>query len=367
MSTKRDYYEILGVSKTASKDDIKKAYKKLALQYHPDRNKEAHAEEKFKEISEAYAVLSDDEKRKTYDSHGHAGFDQRYSQEDIFRNANFEDIFGDMFGGSIFESFFGGGRRKQRGQDIQVSVTLDFEDVRHSTEKNIPLKKNTTCSRCHGTGAEGGHMKTCDDCHGRGAQVKQQRTPFGVFQTQMPCHTCNGRGELPEKMCKNCDGDGVEYKEKNIKVTIPAGIDNGQVLRVHGEGVAVKDGEAGDLLVVVSVRAHDLFERDGMNIHIDLPISFTQAALGDEVSVPTLDGESTIKIPAGTQSNTTFRLKEKGLPGLHGRGHGDEYVHVHVKTPEKLSKRGKELLKEFAKENREKLSPQKGFFNRLFD
>ena len=308
-------------------------------------------------------------KKQAYDQFGHAGFDQRYSQEDIFRNVNFEDIFGDLFGGSggIFDSFFGGARRKRKGQDIQTEVFLDFEDVLEDQEKKIKLKKNVACDRCDGTGAEGRQLETCSFCSGRGMEVKQQRTPFGVFATQRPCHNCHGKGSMPKEYCKDCHGDGVRYKETSIDVKTPAGISDGQMLRVRGEGVAIKDGEPGDLIVYVNVRPHELFEREGNNIHIDLPVSFSQAALGDEVEVPTIKGKSTIKIPAGTQSSTTFRIKGKGIPDLNGYGKGDELVHVHVKTPQKLTKKAKGLLEELAKENKEKLKPQKGFFEGLFN
>ncbi len=368
--SKRDYYEILGIEKTASKEEIKKAYKKLALQHHPDRSKEEGSEEKFKEISEAYAVLSDDQKRKAYDQFGHAGFNQQYSQEDIFRNANFEDIFSDLFGegGSIFDMFFGGGGRRgtPRGQSIQVETTIDFEDVITGIEKTITLKRNIPCDHCKGTGAKDGDFKNCGTCHGRGYQVKQQRTPFGVFQAQMPCSTCQGQGHIPKEECKHCDGDGVIYKEKPLKVKIPQGIDDGQTLRIRGEGVAVKGGIAGDLLVVVHVRPHEYFEREGTTVHLTYPITFTQAALGDDITVPTLEGEATIKIPPGTQSEATFRLKGKGLPTLHGEDIGDFFVHIQVRTPEKLTKRARELLRELAKENKESLKPGKGFFKKLF-
>ncbi len=365
MTTKRDYYEILGVEKTASKEDIKKAYKKLALQYHPDRNKEKDAEEKFKEISEAYAVLSDDEKRKAYDNYGHAGFDQRYTEEDIFRNVNFDDIFGDMFGGSIFDMFFGG-RRERRGQDIHVEVEINFEDVIKGIKKQVTIKKNTPCDACEGTGAKDAIFKTCETCNGRGAQIRQQRTPFGIFSTQTTCRTCGGTGRTPQKTCPSCEGEGVEYTDHSLTVSIPAGIDHGQMLRIRGEGVAVKNGISGDLLVSVHVHPHELFERDGQDIHIELPLSFSQAALGDEIKIPTLDGQATLTIPAATQSNTTFRLKHKGIPEVNGRGIGDEYIHVIVRTPEKLTKKAKDLLHDLAKENKETLKPQKGILQRMF-
>lgn len=366
--TKGDYYEILSVSKGASKEEIKKAYKKLALKYHPDRSKEEGAEEKFKEISEAYAVLSDESKRKAYDQFGHAGFDQRYSQEDIFRGTNFEDLFGDLFGGSIFESFFGAGnRRAAKGNDIRTDVTIDFEDVINGLDKTIKLQKNISCEHCDGTGAEDGDLVNCSKCHGKGRIIKQQRTPFGIFSAQTLCSECQGKGQVPKNECKHCDGDGILFKEKTIKVKIPPGIDDGQIIRVHGEGTAVKHGASGDLLVVVRVRQHELFERDGIDVHIDLPISFSQAALGAELEVPTLEGTTKIKVPAGTQSNTTFRLKGKGLPDINGYGHGDQFVHAHVKTPQKLTKVEKELLLQLGKENKERLSPQKNFFEKMFN
>ncbi|MDP6641819.1 MAG: molecular chaperone DnaJ [Candidatus Nanoarchaeia archaeon] len=371
--TKRDYYEILGINKNASKDEIKKTYKKLALKYHPDRNKEKGAEEKFKEISEAYAVLSDDTKKQQYDTYGHAGFDQRYSQEDIFRGADFGSVFEDLFGESsnIFDMFFGGnfnrGRRQRRGNDLQYNLTIDFEEAAFGIDKEVTINKDIECSKCQGSGAEHGELEQCSTCQGSGMQKRTQRTPFGMFQTTTTCGNCNGEGEVSKKVCLNCNGNGVEKKSKKIKIKIPKGIDNGQFLRIRGEGQDIKNGSSGDLIVVVNVKAHKYFTRDENNIHLDFPISFSQAALGDEVKVPTLEKEVKMKIPSGTQSHTLFRLKGKGIEDVNGYGKGDEFVRVIVKTPSKTNKKQKELFDSLAKENKEKLKIEKGFLDKVKD
>lgn len=372
--TKKDYYEILGVGKNAGKDEIKKAYKKLAVKYHPDSSGEKATEEKFKEISEAYAVLSDNEKRKIYDSYGHAGFDQRYSQEDIFRNVDFNSIFNDVFGdespfggSSMFDMFFGGGRgrRKRRGNDLKYNLTIDFDDAVNGAEKSIEIEKETTCKACNGTGARNGELERCSKCNGTGRFSRTQRTPFGIFTQSGTCSECNGQGKTAKAECKECGGYGIVDEEKKIKIKIPAGIDEGQMLKVHGEGQVVKNGDPGDLYVVIDIKEHEFFKRDGNDLHVEIPISFTQAALGDEIDVPTLNGSTTIKIPAGTQTETVFRLRDKGISEMHGNGKGDLFAKVVVKVPKSLSRKQRELLIDFARENKEKLRFEKGFLDRI--
>src|SRR3989344_3829562 len=293
--TKRDYYDILGISKNASKEEIKKAYKKLAMKYHPDVSKEKDSSEKFKELSEAYAVLSDDQKRSTYNQFGHDGFDQRYTQEDIFRGFDFssvfDEIFGESFSGdSIFDMFFGSDRRARRrkGNDLRYDLTIDFEDAAFGTKKEITINKDAICDSCNGTGAEHGNMVNCDACNGRGVVTRTQRTPFGMFSTSTTCRNCHGQGQIAKNDCKTCRGRGIVKESKKIKVTIPAGINNGQFLRLRGEGEAVKDGINGDLFVVVNVKPHKFFTRDENDLHLEVPISYSQAVLGTSIEVPTL-------------------------------------------------------------------------------
>tara|TARA_Y100000310_G_scaffold345729_1_gene468932 strand:- start:12525 stop:13637 length:1113 start_codon:yes stop_codon:yes gene_type:complete len=366
--TKKDYYEILGVKKGSSKDEIKKSYKKLAMKYHPDVSKDKDSEAKFKEISEAYAVLSDDTKKQQYDSFGHAGFDQRYSQEDIFRGADFGSIFEDLFGGNFggFDSFFGGGRQR-KGHDLEKSMTINFEEAVFGAEKEITVKKYSECDSCKGTGAKDSKLIECPVCHGEGHSKRTQRTPFGVFQTTTNCRNCNSSGEVPKDLCSNCHGYGVENKSDEIKVKIPKGIDDEQILKIKGEGEYLKNGIPGDLFLHINVKQHKIFTRKENDIYLDFPISFSQAALGDEVEIPTLDEEVKMKIPQGTQSHTLFRLKNKGVEGLNGYGQGDQFVRVIVKTPSKLDKQQKEFFDKLAKENKEKLKIEKGFFDKVKD
>lgn len=369
---KKDYYEILGIDKNASKDDIKKAYKKLAMKYHPDSSGDKSTEEKFKEISEAYAVLSDDEKKSTYNNYGHAGFDQRYSREDIFRNADFSSIFEDIFrgesefGGSMFDMFFGGNKsRHRKGNDLRYNLAIDFEDAVNGAERSISVEKEAICNECKGTGAEKGELVKCDKCNGTGRYTKMHRTAFGVFTQSSTCKECEGYGKTAKHICSKCDGYGVVEEDKKIKIKIPAGVDNGYALKVKGEGQVLKNGEPGDLYIVISVKEHEMFRRDGNDIHVEVPISFSQAALGDEIEIPTLNGNSKIKIPSGTQTDTIFRLRNKGIIDMHGRGSGDLYAKAIIKVPTSLNKKQKELLIEFAKENKEKLRFEKGFLDRI--
>lgn len=363
----KDYYEILGVNKNASKEEIKRAYKKLAMKYHPDVSKEPNAAEKFKEISEAYAVLSDDEKRQQYDTFGSDAFRQAYSKEDIFRGFDFDDIFSDMFGGgSIFDMFFGGGRRQRRirkGSNIRYDLELDFEEAAFGTKKDIEVPRHEKCHECDGTGAKDKEMITCPDCNGSGVYRKTQRTPFGMFSQTTTCRVCEGTGEIMKEACPECHGKGLFKKKRKIKVKVPAGVDTGHTLRISGEGESIGRGQSGDLFVVIHVKPHKIFKRDDDDIYLELPITFSQAALGDEIEVPTLKGKAKLKIPAGTQSGTVFRLKDQGIENIEGDGKGDEYIKIDVQTPTKLSKKEKEIFEELSKSDRKNL--KKGFFDKI--
>jgi molecular chaperone DnaJ len=380
MATKRDYYEILGVDKKASADDVKSAYRKLAMQYHPDRNKSPDAEEKFKEISEAYAVLSDQGKRQQYDMYGHAGIDQRYSQEDIFRGVDFEDLFRDFGmggrgfgrgGGSIFDIFFGGGGRREgpsRGSDLLYELSINLEDAANGKAVELEVPRTETCDVCHGSGAKPGTSpKTCSTCRGSGQVSRAQNTPFGRFMTTTTCGTCRGTGTIIDSPCTTCHGSGKVQRRRKIEVKIPAGVDTGSRLRVPGEGEAgEKGGPAGDLYVEINVRPHNIFTRDENDLIMEATISFTQAALGDEIIVPTLDGKAEMKIPSGTQNGHVFRLKGRGIPSLHMSGKGDQLVRIKVAVPTKLTDRQKELLREFAHIGGEK-TKGKSIFEKVRD
>ncbi|VVB96647.1 Chaperone protein DnaJ [uncultured archaeon] len=377
MATKRDYYEILGVDKKASADDIKSTYRKLAMQFHPDRNKAPDAEEKFKEISEAYAVLSDQNKRQQYDQFGHAGIDMRYSQEDIFRGVDFEDILRDFGaggfgfgrgggGGGIFDIFFGGERRREgprRGSDILYELAINFEDAAFGKAIDLEIPRTEKCDVCNGTGAKPGTSpKTCPSCRGTGQVSRTQNTPFGRFMTTSTCGTCRGNGQIIDSPCASCHGSGTVQRRRKLEVKIPAGVDTGSRLRVTGEGEAgEKGGPPGDLYVQIYVKPHSIFTRHENDIIMETAISFTQAALGDEIIVPTLDGKAKMKIPAGTQNGEIFRLRGKGFPSLHISGKGDELVKIKVEVPTKLNDRQKQLLREFAEASGEKVK-SRGFF-----
>jgi len=364
--SKRDYYEVLGVGKETDQKEIKSAYRKLALKYHPDRSQEPDAEERFKEISEAYAVLSDPDKRRQYDQFGHAGIDGRYSQEDLFRGVDFEDLlrgfgFGGGFGGggSIFEMFFGGGRGGRRGpsrgRDLRYDLEMTLEEVATGLETSIEIPRMEACSTCGGTGAKPGTSpQTCDQCQGTGQVTRVQKTPFGQMMTSSTCPKCGGRGSTVSDPCSECRGSGRVRKTRRINVKVPAGVDSGQHLRLGGQGEASPDpgGESGDLYVFVNVRPHPLFKRADDDLLYEADLSITQAALGADLEVPTLDGmRARIKVPPGTQSGSVFRLKGKGIPRLHGfGGTGDMHVRVNVKTPATLTGRQRELLEELAVE-----------------
>jgi molecular chaperone DnaJ len=369
--SKRDYYDVFGISKNANKDEIKNTYRKLALLYHPDRNKSPDAEEKFKEISEAYAVLSDDEKRAQYDKYGHAGIEEKYTQEDIFRGANFDEIFRDSgFGGfdNIFDVFFGRQRasryEQQRGTDLRYDMDITLEEAASGLETEIDIPRAETCEVCHGSGANPGTApKRCQKCQGTGRIERIRSNGFARLIQVEPCNTCGGRGTIIEFPCKNCRGVGVVSKTRRMKVKIPPGADDGLALRLSGEGEAgLRGGQAGDLYVYLHVKPHEIFRRRDDDLLCDVPLSFTQAALGAEIEVPTLDGKAKLTIPHGTQTQTVFRLRGKGMPHLNSYRKGDELVRVTIQVPTKLSSRQRELLIELAKEMINDIKPQKRFF-----
>ena len=362
---KRDYYEILGVEKSAEGEDIKKSYRKLAVKYHPDKNPgDKSAEEKFKELGEAYEALSDPQKRAAYDQYGHAAFDPRM-RGGAGRAGGFHDptdIFREVFGGSgnIFEDLFGGGGRSdptqpQRGADLRYDMEISFEEAAHGCEKEITVSKQDRCEVCHGSGAEtGSKSKLCPTCNGRG-QVISSRGIFSIAQT---CPRCEGAGKVIEKPCKACHGAGRHERNSKIKLRIPAGVDTGSRLRSTGNGEAgVRGGPTGDLYVVLHVKAHEIFQRDGEDLICEVPVSFVQAALGADLEVPTLDGKTHIKIPAGTQSATVFRLKGKGIKNIQGFGTGDLHVRVTVEIPTHLNHAQKAKLQEFAELCDETVNP----------
>ncbi len=343
--SKRDYYEVLGIDRNASKDEIKKVYRKLARKYHPDVSKEENAEKKFKEVKEAYEVLSDDQKRAQYDQFGHAG-----AQSQGFGGGGFS---GSGFG-DIFDMFFGGGGRRdpnapQQGNDLQYTMSLSFEESIFGKETEISLPKEEECDTCHGSGAKPGTKpETCSHCHGSGQLNTEQNTPFGRVVNRRACHYCQGKGQIIKDACATCDGSGRVKKHTKVKVSIPAGIDDGQQIRIGGKGEpGINGGPPGDLFVVIQVEQHEFYHREGDHIYVEMPITFAQAALGDEVEVPTVHGKVSIKIPAGTQTGKTFRLRGKGAPNVRGYGQGDQRVKVRVVTPTKLTSKQKQLLKEF--------------------
>lgn len=362
MADKRDYYEVLGVQKGAGDDEIKKAYRKKAKQYHPDLNPDnAEAEAKFKEVNEAYEVLSDADKKARYDQFGHAGVDPNYGAGaggygGGFGGGGFDFDLGDIFG-SFFGGGFGGGRQSnpngpRRGEDIQTRVTISFEDAAKGCKRTVDVNRVDTCSECHGSGAKAGSSpKTCPDCGGRGYVNVQQRTAFGVISTQKSCPKCQGKGSVIENPCQKCRGTGRVSTKTTVDVNIPAGIDDRQVFNISGAGNAgVNGGPKGDLKVAVFVRPHPHFERDGYNVWLEQHISFTQAALGDNLRIPTLDGDVRFDIPAGTQSGAVFSLKGKGIQILNGRGRGDQLVRIIVDTPKNLTNKQRDLLVELEKE-----------------
>jgi molecular chaperone DnaJ len=366
--SKRDYYEVLGVSKDASTEDIKKAYRKLARQYHPDVNKAADAEEKFKEVKEAYDVLSDQNKRARYDQFGHQDPAQGFGAgQGGFSGADFGGF------GDIFDMFFGGGRRSnpnapQRGADLQYNLRLQFKEAVFGKEMDIEIPREENCGKCGGTGAKPGTSpETCSVCRGTGQQEVVQNTVFGRMINRRICTACQGRGKIIREVCDVCRGKGRATRRRKIHIRVPAGVDEGAQLRVSGEGEpGLRGGPPGDLYVIIHVQPHDFFERDGDDIYCEVPLTFAQAALGDEIEVPTLDGRVKLKIPSGTQTGTFFRLRGKGVPRLRGGGQGDQHVKVVVVTPTRLSEKQKELIRQFASEGGEEThEQQEGFFDRM--
>lgn len=369
MAQKRDYYEVLGVQKGASKDEIKDAYRKLALQYHPDRNKEPGAEEKFKEISEAYAVLSDDQKRAQYDNLGHAGFDQRYTSEDIFRGADFDSIFRDMGFGDLFRTIFGGAgfggyEQSSRGQDIGYNLEITLEEAAKGTEKEIQIPRTERCDVCGGSGAKPGtNVIVCPRCNGAGRVQNMHKSGFGTFVQVVACPQCRGKGKIVESPCSNCNGSGLVRKRRKISIKIPIGIDDGAQLRLRGEGeMSSSDGEPGDLYVVVHVLPSQQFVREGDDLYCVEMITFPQAALGADITVPTLDGPTVIKIHPGTQPGETIRVKGKGMPRMRGYGRGDLLVRIGVVVPDKLTSQQRMLIEQLAKEFGSDVSGKKSKF-----
>lgn len=366
MSEKRDYYDVLGVKKGASADEIKKSFRKLAMKYHPDCNPgDKEAEAKFKEVNEAYEVLKDSDKRRRYDQFGHAGVGGSGSTSgNPFGGFNGQDIhfdfgggFGDM--GDIFSQFFGGGRtatrRRSQGRDVETSVTLTFEESIFGTEKVVVVNTDITCDRCHGDGAEPGYQqKTCPTCHGSGQEVRTVNSLFGPIQQATTCHTCGGDGKIADKKCTKCGGRGVVRERQEIKLKIPAGVDEGSAIRLSGRGEAIKDGRPGDLYVMIHVRPHKKFTRDGDLILSEEHVSMIDAALGCELDVETVDGPLTMKVPAGTQSGTDFRLSGHGAPRQRSESRGPHIVTIKVDTPTGLTRKQKELLEQFKKSGKKR-------------
>lgn len=380
MSKKRDYYEVLGVGKNAQADDIKKAYRKKAMEYHPDRNKDNPESEKlFKEAAEAFDVLKDPDKRARYDQFGHAGLHSGGYQEPDFQNINFEDIFsrfGDIFGGDIFGGAGGSGRGRRKGagrpgEDMKMRLSLTLNEIAFGVEKKLKVKKQITCDSCNGTGAESNDdFMTCSTCNGMGEVRQVSRTMFGQFVNVQPCPTCMGEGRVIRNKCKKCSGEGRVKGEETVSVKIPAGVTSGNYITLRGQGNAgLRGGPAGDLIVLIEEEDHKYFEREGNNIIYDLRISVPQAILGTEVEVPTLKGKAKLKIDAGTQPGKLLRMREKGIISLNGNGTGDQYVRVNVYIPGKLSAQEEKLIREL--ERSEHFDPatehdaSEGFFKRI--
>jgi len=384
---KRDYYEVLSVSKTAGTDEIRKAYRSKALEFHPDRNPDnPAAEEKFKEAAEAYEVLSDADKKARYDRHGHAGLEgmpgggpgagfQGMDMDDILNRFGFDtdDLFGEFFGGGSRRQRGGKGRgRGERGSNLRIKVKMTLEEVSTGVNKKIKVRKQVACTTCNGSGAkDASSVDTCATCRGAGAVNQVRQTPFGMMQTAVTCPTCNGAGQTIKSPCQICKGDGRVFGEETIDVDIPAGVHEGIQLSVNGRGNAgAKGGPSGDLLIAIEELPHDQLTREGSNVVYELYLNFADAALGSKVDVPTLDGRARISVPAGTQAGKVFRLKEKGLPNLQGYGRGDELVHVNVWTPKKVNDEERKLLEKLRDMPNLKPNPgkeDKGFFDKVRD
>lgn len=384
MSEKRDYYEVLGVDKNASEAELKKAYKKMARKYHPDLNRDdpKAAEEKFKEVNEAYDVLKDPQKKAQYDQFGHAAFDGGMGGGAGGFGGFGQGGFGGFGGGGaegfgdIFDMFFGGqgggGRSRrpgpERGSDLRYDLEITFEEAAFGKEVELSIPRTENCETCHGTGAAPGTSpEDCPDCHGTGTRQTVQNTPFGRMVNQTTCGRCHGTGKIVKNPCGDCHGTGHKKVTRKIKVNIPKGVDQGSRVRVGGGGEAgVRGGGNGDLYVYIFIKPHKIFQRQGNDVIVEVPVSFVQAALGDKVQVPTLDGPVDMKVPAGTQSGKILRLRDKGVPHLRGNGRGDEHVVIKVLTPQNLNQRQKELLKEFGEISGDKVNPeQKSFLDNL--
>lgn len=381
MADKRDYYEVLGIQKGASEDEIKKAYRKMAKKYHPDLNPgDKQAEKSFKEISEAYEVLSDSQKRSKYDQFGHAGVDPSYGAGAYgaggfggfggFEASDLGDIFDSFFGG------FGGSSRRnnpnspRRGSNVTTSLKIDFLEACRGVKKIIRINKQDSCPECSGSGCERGHTpQTCPECHGSGTVVINQRTVLGTIRTQKQCSKCAGKGKIINNPCRKCGASGKVNITKEIEINIPAGIDNGQILSVRGQGnCGTNGGPAGDVNVEISVSPHNIFKREEYNIYCEVPITYYQATLGDEITVPTIDGKVKYSIAPGTQPNAKVRLKGKGVPMLNGRGRGDQFITMIVEVPTNLDKHQQQMLKQFEDTMMEKnYQKRKGFFDKIKD
>lgn len=379
MATKRDYYEVLGVNRSASKDDIKRAYRKLAMKYHPDRNKEnpGDAEERFKEISEAYEVLADDEKRTRYDKYGHEGVRSTFSGgdfdwSDFTHFSDISDIFGDFgfggFGGSLFEQFFGRGAPRAGpagGRSLRYDIEITLEEAAKGVEKSIQIPHATACETCKGVGGKPEDVKTCPTCRGSGQVQRGQKKGYTSFVTISTCPTCKGAGRQVTRTCPSCGGSGSAQRTSTVQVSVPKGADEGMRLRIRGAGEPGENGgPPGDLFIVVHIADHPVFSRDGNDLWVEMPISFTQAALGTEIEVPTLDGKALVTIPPGAQTGTVFRLKGKGLPDIRGHRNGDELVKVRVVTPTKLDSHQRDLMRQLDRSlgPYEKKDSRKGVF-----
>lgn len=371
MADKRDYYEVLGVPRGASDEELKKAFRKVAKKYHPDLHPgDKEAEAKFKEVNEAYEVLSDSQKRAKYDQFGHAGVDPNFGAGGAgaggFGGFDFGDIFSDIFGGG-FGGFGGSSRRNgpKRGSDLRQILDITFEEAAFGCKKTINVTKQEKCSSCNGTGAKKGtNPVTCGKCHGTGQVQSQVRTPLGYMTNVTTCPDCGGRGQVIKDPCQECRGTGRVRKSRKIEVDVPAGIDNGQTLQLSGLGEAgERGGPNGDLLITFRIKPHEFFKREGTNVYMDIPITFVQAALGATLKVPTLDGPVEYSIPEGTQPGTRFRLKGKGIPSMNGRLRGDQFVTVNVEVPRNLSAKQKQILEEFDDEKNYK--QKKSFWKKL--
>lgn len=371
---KKDYYETLGVDRSATEEDLKKAYRKLAMKYHPDKNPDnKEAEAKFKEINEAYEILSDSEKRNLYNQFGHAGVNQNGGGYGGFEGGfgGFEDIINEMFGGGFGGGFRGSNARRngpQKGADIRVDLDMTFEEAAFGANKEIEFYRTEECPSCNGSGAEkDSAVSTCSSCNGAGEVRYSQRTLFGESISVRACDSCNGTGKKIEKPCNTCKGKGKIKKKKTMEVKIPGGVSTGNQMTLRGEGdLGTKGGPRGDVGVVIRVRPHALFQRDGNDVFMDMDITFTQAVMGAELTVATLDGKVSYKIPEGTPSGKTFRLKGKGIQNLNGYGRGDQYIRVNVVIPTKINDKQKEALKAFAKAMGEDVD-DKGFFDKIKD